>query len=63
MTSKTLRFIFSGLLLFKNLFLPMADKVKKGTREVQKIEYLDNKKSSFSKIKSIFHHFVSVFFC
>ena len=32
-------------------------------KEVQKFEYLQNKKSYLSKLKSIFHDFLSALFC
>ena len=44
MTSWTLRFIFDHV-------------EKEGRTEIQKIEYLENKKSILDEIKSIFHSF------
>ena len=41
----------------------MVDKGKRRLKsEVQKIEYIVNKRRSFDKIKSIFHNFLSVLF-
>ena len=35
----------------------MADREKKRGRQIQKFEYLDNKKSFLDEMKNIFHSF------
>ena len=35
----------------------MVNREKKGSTEIQKFEYLENKKSFLDEIKSIFHSF------
>ena len=40
----------------------MPDRKKQRKREVQKIEYLENKRNFFVKIESIFHNLLSAFF-
>ena len=37
----------------------MADREKEGKMEIQKSEYLENKKSILDEIKSIFHNYLT----
>ena len=41
----------------------MADGEKDGKTEIQKTEYLENKKSFLDEIKSIFHKFWKAIIC
>ena len=42
----------------------MADREeKKGKREIQKLEYLENEKTFLNEVKNIFHSFGGLSFC